>query len=65
MVACFAKVSGLPRAELERLAVGEGTDMECEVQAAQLLLYWWEHGSRHPTEEPSSKRCPGVTFARG
>ena len=54
MVACFAKVSGLPREELERLAVGQGTEQECEVQAAQLLLHWQEHGAAHPTEEETA-----------
>ena len=39
MLACLGKVQGLPRAELERMAAGQGTDMECEVQAAQMLLY--------------------------
>ena len=47
MIACYARVKDLSREELEALAVGQGTDDECEVTAAGMELALqdaWEEG---------------------
>ena len=38
MNACFGNLRGKPRAELEALAQGIGTEDECTVTGAQLIL---------------------------
>ena len=40
MNACYARLQHLPRARLEELSVGIGTDDECEVVGAQVILAW-------------------------